>query len=75
MSFNENAAVRAALLDARARIAELEKDAARYRYLRERDLDTIHRGGVFAGRVPENLVINGSDLDDAIDWAMEAREK
>lgn len=67
---DKDAMIWAALLDARARIAELEKDAARYRYLRERDLDTIHRGGLFAGRVPENVVVNGDDLDAEVDAAM-----
>ena len=52
------------------RIAELERDAARYRYLRERDLDTIVVGGIFVGRVPQNVVVNGDDLDAAIDAAM-----
>lgn len=60
-----------ATIDARdKRIAELELDAARYRYLRDRDLDTINVGGVFAGRVPENVVVNGEDLDAAIDAAL-----
>lgn len=60
-----------ATIDARdKRIAELERDAARYRYLRDRDLDTINVGGVFAGRVPENVVVNGEDLDAAIDAAL-----
>jgi len=45
-------------------------DAARYRWLRERDLDTISRGGVFAGMTPKNVVLNGEDLDRAIDEAM-----
>lgn len=47
-------------------------DARRYRYLRERDLDTIDKGGVFAGMTPENVVLNGDDLDQAVDAAMEA---
>jgi len=46
------------------------KDAERYRWLRERDLETLHRGGVFAGQTPQNMVLNGKDLDDAIDAAM-----
>ena len=50
-------------------VAELERDAQRYRYLRDRDLDTIHMGGVFVGRVPENVVVNGDELDAVIDWA------
>lgn len=45
-------------------------DAARYRWLRERDLETITLGGVFAGLTPDNLVINLDDLDQAIDEAM-----
>lgn len=57
----------------RDRIVELERDAARYRYLRERDLDTIDRGGVFAGLTPKNIVLNGDDLDAAIDAAMAAQ--
>ena len=51
-------------------LAQFERDARRYRYLRERDLDTIHKGGIFAGCVPENVVVNGDDLDAAIDTAM-----
>jgi hypothetical protein len=47
----------------------LEADAARYRYLRSRDLDTIHQGGIFAGEVPANVVINGDYVDAAIDAA------
>lgn len=45
-------------------------DVERYRWLRARDLDTIEKGGVFAGRIPENVVVNGPDLDKAIDAAM-----
>ncbi|WP_273456375.1 hypothetical protein [Nevskia ramosa] len=47
-----------------------EKNAARYAWLRERDLDTVHQGGVFAGMTPKNVVLNGIDLDQAIDAAM-----
>lgn len=43
------------------------KDAKRYRWLRERPMDAISKGGVFAGQTPENFVINGEDLDAAID--------
>lgn len=53
----------------------LEKDAARYRWLRERDLETVHKGGVFAGMTPENYVLNGADLDAAIDAALAAQAK
>ncbi|WP_027015518.1 hypothetical protein [Comamonas composti] len=48
-------------------------DAMRYRWLRERDLDTLSKGGVFAGMTPNNVVLNGDDLDDAIDAAIAAR--
>ena len=52
-----------------------EADAARYRWLRSRDLDTIDAGGIFIGRVPENTVINGEDADRAIDAAISPRIK
>ncbi|ARW57286.1 hypothetical protein FDH93_gp019 [Pseudomonas phage vB_PaeM_G1] len=45
----------------------MRKDAVRYRWLRERDLETIRQGGVFAGMTPENIVLNQEDLDAAID--------
>ena len=48
---------------------ELEPDARSYRYLRTRDLETINLGGVFAGMTPVNIVLNGIDLDAAIDAA------
>lgn len=44
-------------------------DVERYRWLRKRSLNTIKKGGVFAGKTPENVVINGPDLDRAIDAA------
>lgn len=44
--------------------------ARRYAWLRERDLNTLHEGGVFAGRTPHNVVLNGADLDEAIDAGM-----
>jgi len=47
--------------------AETVKKAARYDFLHSRDLSTIEFGGVFAGRTPDNVVLNGQDLDDAID--------
>jgi hypothetical protein len=45
--------------------------AIRYAYLRSRPVDTIalSLGGVFAGMVPGNLVLNGADLDAQIDKA------
>ncbi|MCD2987694.1 ead/Ea22-like family protein, partial [Pseudomonas aeruginosa] len=48
-------------------IRRMAKDAARYRWLRERDLETIRQGGVFAGMTPENIVLNLEHLDAAID--------
>ena len=51
-------------------VAELDQDAKRYRWLRQRDLETIGVGGVFAGMTPENIVLNGDDLDNAIDAAL-----
>ena len=51
-------------------VNDLASDAARYRWLRERDLETISKGGVFAGMTPRNVVLNGKDLDAAIDAAM-----
>lgn len=56
--------------DAENRVAELDQDAKRYRWLRQRDLETIGVGGVFAGMTPENIVLNGDDLDNAIDAAL-----
>lgn len=51
------------------------RDAARYRWLRARDLETIGQGGVFAGMTPQNVILNGHDLDDAIDAAIAAQAK
>lgn len=48
-------------------VDELRPGHDRYQHLRERDLDAIAKGGVFAGLVPDNLVLNGIDLDRAID--------
>lgn len=48
---------------------QLERDAARYRYLRNRQTRTVDlgAGGVFAGKIPENVILGGEDLDRAID--------
>lgn len=46
------------------------RDAARYRWLRGRNLDAISAGGVFAGMTPANVVLNGKDMDASIDAAM-----
>ncbi|WP_315127031.1 bZIP transcription factor [Comamonas antarctica] len=53
-------------------VDELRAKADRYDYLRERDLNTISEGGVFAGETPDNVVLNGEDLDAAIDAALKA---
>ena len=52
--------------------AAVVRNAQRYEYLRERDLETIKHGGVFAGLTPDNLVLNGEDLDAAIDACLDA---
>ena len=44
--------------------------AKRYAYLRNRSLNAIKFGGVFAGLTPDNVVLNGQDLDAAIDEAL-----
>lgn len=41
--------------------------AIRYAVLRAAPIDAIHAGGVFAGQTPQNVVLNGDDLDAAID--------
>jgi hypothetical protein len=49
---------------------EAQRDAERYRFLRGRDLDTIHNGGVFAGMTPQNIILNEGDLDREVDAAI-----
>lgn len=51
-------------------IAVAKANDTRYRYLRERNLDAISKGGVFAGKTPDNVVLNLDDLDRAIDIAL-----
>lgn len=55
-------------------VPEHYAEARRYRYLRERDLETINKGGVFAGLTTGlgygGKVLNGDDLDSAIDAAL-----
>ena len=53
-----------------AQIEAMSHDAARYRWLRSRDVETIHKGGVFVGVIPDNLVINYEDCDRRIDEEM-----
>ncbi|HBP1657364.1 TPA: hypothetical protein L5U92_000743 [Pseudomonas aeruginosa] len=64
-----------AILGLIAEVERLRTDAARYRWLRERDLETISRGGVFAGMTPENIVLNLEDLDAEIDAAIEGTKQ
>ncbi|MGY1950078.1 hypothetical protein [Pseudomonas pergaminensis] len=52
----------------------MRTDAERYRWLRDRDLNSIHLGGVFAGKTPQNIVLNGEDLDQMIDAAIQSAE-
>lgn len=51
---------------------DLERDAARYRFLRNRSVRTVDiaAGGVFAGRPEGGMVLNGADLDRAVDAEM-----
>ncbi|MBD8671667.1 hypothetical protein [Pseudomonas lurida] len=51
----------------------LHKNAERYLVLRQADVDTIQNGGLFAGLTPDNIVINGHDLDDRVDALIAAR--
>jgi len=53
----------------------LDEDASRYRWLRTRNLDAIDNGGLFVGMVPENIVINGDDLDRCVDAARAAERE
>lgn len=50
----------------------LERDATRYRHLRNRQTRPVDIavGGVFAGRIPNNVILGGEDLDRAIDAEM-----
>ncbi|KYC17045.1 hypothetical protein [Pseudomonas sp. ABFPK] len=59
----------------RAENEALRKDAERYRVLRQADVDTIHNGGLFAGLTPDNIVINGHDLDRRTDAVIAAHKE
>lgn len=56
-------------------VGDLRKNAERYMVLRQADVDTIHNGGLFAGLTPDNVVINGSDLDERTDAVIAARKQ
>lgn len=53
----------------------LRRNAARYLVLRRSDLDTIHNGGLFAGLTPENIVVNGHELDVLVDAVIDSRKE
>lgn len=55
--------------EAAVELKTLAADAARYQWLRSQDINSIDKGGIFAGQTPQNLVLNGEDLDRAIDLA------
>lgn len=48
-------------------VAGNDKDALRYRFLRNQNIDVIHKGGVFAGLTPDNVALTGVELDMAVD--------
>lgn len=60
--------------DLKAENESLRADAERYRALRRADIDTIQNGGLFVGLVPENIVINGHDLDYRCDALISSPE-
>src|SRR6185312_489693 len=55
---------------------QVEIDAGRYRYLRNRPEDTIGKGGIFAGSTPPTgsggMILTEDDLDRAVDAAIAA---
>lgn len=55
-------------------VETLRLDAMRYQVLRQADVDTIQNGGLFAGLVPDNKVINGVDLDEQADAVILTRQ-
>ncbi|MCL6701119.1 ead/Ea22-like family protein [Pseudomonas sp. T1.Ur] len=58
-----------------AELTALRKNAERYEVLRQADLDTIHNGGLFAGLTPENVVVNGGELDVLVDAVIASRKE
>lgn len=69
----EVAAVEASVGHLGRLVDELRPGHELYQYLRDRPLDAMHLGGVFAGQTPDNLVLNGEDLDAAILDAIRSR--
>jgi hypothetical protein len=61
--------------DLEAACDSMRKNDQRYRWLRKRNLETVHQGGVFVGLTPHNLVLNGEDMDKAVDAAMRKENK
>lgn len=59
----------------------IKKDAMRYRHLKDKDIFSIKElsqqgiSALFVGRIPENLILAGDDLDEAIDNEMKLMEK
>ena len=59
----------------------IKKDAMRYRHLKDKDVFSIKElsqqgiSALFVGRIPENLILAGEDLDEAIDNEMKLMEK
>jgi len=56
-----------------AALKRLQRDAERYRFLRDRDPVAEGLGvpaGVFIGKVPDNIILTGVDADLALDREM-----
>ncbi|MFA0999371.1 MULTISPECIES: hypothetical protein [Pseudomonas syringae group] len=50
--------------------AKAKANDARYRYMRERNVNAISKGSVLTGKTPDNVVVNLDDLDGAFDIAL-----
>ena len=61
----DDAAAALERLSAAPAVREVRNYAIGYAILRNAPIDAIKSGGVFAGRTPDNVVINGVDLDAA----------
>lgn len=61
------------------KFAATEKDAERYRWLRQQQIDLkapalgVLNHGVFIGKIPDNVVLSEADADAAIDEAREGK--
>ena len=56
-----------AYLRATGEEAPIAANQRRYLQLRSADIEAIQKGGIFAGITPDNVVVNGEDLDQALD--------